>query len=339
MTLAHHADRNRLDTSTSKGIVTVTPIEGVDVSYWQGVMNWPAAKTAGKRFGCARAGDPHLAGTVDPQFVANITGMRAAEIAAGSYWLYRTDHDPAAQTRQWLTLNRQAGGVSFLQLDVEKNDAGLSPAAYRAFLAVAAREALASGLPALLYTYPSFWTDVLGNPQTTFGLRLWWADPDGTHPPPAIFGGATIVQYGQASFGWSNGPCDLDRLNGPLSLLQGADMPLTTADIPLIRQAVKAELDTGTGAGQHDWADTSAATLAGVQGNHNLLAALQGQVAAVKAAVLAGLDDTTADRIATAVAAKLPQPQTVAVTPELVRLVAAELVADVDVALTLKAAA
>ncbi len=57
---------------------------GVDVSQWQGTINWEKAKTAGVQFAMIRAGFGQ--NNPDPQFERNITECNRLGIPCGIYW-------------------------------------------------------------------------------------------------------------------------------------------------------------------------------------------------------------------------------------------------------------
>ena len=56
---------------------------GIDVSQWQGDINWGAVKTD---FAILRAGYGRMASQIDPKFERNYNGAKAAGIPVGAYW-------------------------------------------------------------------------------------------------------------------------------------------------------------------------------------------------------------------------------------------------------------
>src|SRR5712671_1863557 len=70
-------------------------VRGVDVSYYQGHVDWAKVKAHGIDFAIARVGDGPT--YVDPQFGANWTGMKAAGVVRGTYHFFRPGHDGVAQ--------------------------------------------------------------------------------------------------------------------------------------------------------------------------------------------------------------------------------------------------
>jgi len=59
------------------------PVHGIDISRWQGDIDWRAVRAAGTRFAFIKAteGGDHI----DPRFVQNWNGARAAGIPTGAY--------------------------------------------------------------------------------------------------------------------------------------------------------------------------------------------------------------------------------------------------------------
>lgn len=73
-------------------------VHGIDVSRWQGQIDWSAVRAAGTRFAFLKAteGGDHI----DPNFVANWNGARAAGIPVGAYHFVFWCR-PAHEQAQW----------------------------------------------------------------------------------------------------------------------------------------------------------------------------------------------------------------------------------------------
>ena len=60
---------------------------GIDVSRYQGSINWSAVAAAGKQFAIVRIGSSNNNGTyVDPYFLQNVNGAHAAGLRVGAYY-------------------------------------------------------------------------------------------------------------------------------------------------------------------------------------------------------------------------------------------------------------
>ena len=61
-------------------------IKGIDVSKWQGEIDWKKVKAAGIQFAIIRAGYGREISQKDPYFDRNYAGAKAAGINVGAYW-------------------------------------------------------------------------------------------------------------------------------------------------------------------------------------------------------------------------------------------------------------
>jgi len=82
--------RNRISTAAlpaTRGLAAVAVKAGIDVSKWQGEINWPKVKAAGIDFAMIKAANGSNRGlyTIDSRFDQNIKGAVAAGIDAGVY--------------------------------------------------------------------------------------------------------------------------------------------------------------------------------------------------------------------------------------------------------------
>ena len=72
---------SKQDNSVSNTAKSVA--KGVDVSEWQGNINWSHVKTDGVKFAIIRAGIGHR---VDDQFANNYAGCKSNSVPVGAYW-------------------------------------------------------------------------------------------------------------------------------------------------------------------------------------------------------------------------------------------------------------
>lgn len=96
-------------------------MNGIDVSKWQGVIDWNKVKAAGVDFVIIRAG---YGSSVDPKFEANYTGAKAAWLPVGAYWYSYALSKQAAQIEAECC-QRVLSGKSFempIYYDVEERD-------------------------------------------------------------------------------------------------------------------------------------------------------------------------------------------------------------------------
>lgn len=75
-----------------------TGISGIDVSKWQGTIDWNKVKASGVDFAIIRAGFGKLASQEDPMFDTNMSNAKKAGVNCGVYWYsYATTVEEAYQ--------------------------------------------------------------------------------------------------------------------------------------------------------------------------------------------------------------------------------------------------
>lgn len=135
------------------------PVRGVDVSQYQGEIDWPAL-APGLRFAFVKATEG--SGHVDPYFEANFRGTAEAGLAAGAYHFFSFDSPGETQARSFIQAAGDLSGRLPPVVDVElygahrRNPPG--PEAVRAILdpLLAALEARYGAKPILYATGASY---------------------------------------------------------------------------------------------------------------------------------------------------------------------------------------
>ncbi|MGC8635260.1 MAG: GH25 family lysozyme [Candidatus Limnocylindrales bacterium] len=198
-------------------------LEGIDVSHYQGTINWPAVATTGRRFVIMKVTEGQT--YVDPVYAANHVAVRAAGLQVAAYHFADPSSAPndAVLQADWFVNNAALlPGDLVPALDLEQTG-GLSVAALQAWVGAWLGEVYAKlGVRPMIYTSPSFWTNSMGD-TTMFadqGYAILWIAHWGTSSPtlPANNWGGhgwTFWQYSNcgAVLGIS-GCVDLDRYNG-----------------------------------------------------------------------------------------------------------------------------
>jgi GH25 family lysozyme M1 (1,4-beta-N-acetylmuramidase) len=205
-----------------KPTTTITRLEGIDVSKWQGAINWSQVKSSGKQFALIRASAGSL--TVDEWYASNRSSAKANGLKIGAYHYANPDsaaNDALNEANFFLSLATPARGELIPTLDVEVTN-GLSVAAMQAWVSTwLQRVTSVLGVRPMIYTSPSFWTTYLGD-TTQFadaGYRLWIAHWGVDQPriPASNWGGRgwTFWQYtSSGTVPGISGNVDLDRYNG-----------------------------------------------------------------------------------------------------------------------------
>ncbi len=201
-------------------------LPGIDVSHWQGTIDWERVADAGIGFVFIKAtegGD-----YTDPKFAANWAGAARAGIPRGAYHFFRPQTDAAAQAQHFLnTVQLRAGDLPPV-LDVEVTDgrsAAAIAAGVRTWLETVER---ATGRRPILYTRAGFWNQVGGG----FGVYPLWVAHYGVSEPaiPSGWSGWTFWQHSDA--GRVDGiaaDVDLNWFNGGLAELEAF---VSTGQVP-----------------------------------------------------------------------------------------------------------
>jgi lysozyme len=201
-----------------KGAVT----QGVDVSHYDGVIDWAKAHAAGIDFAIMKATQAN--NFVDPQYAANWTGAGQSGVIRGAYHFFDATVDAVTQA-DYFIMNAgkpQAGDLP-MALDLEQLY-GVAPAQV-------AKDALTflqhveqvTGRKPILYTSPNFFISMLGSPAGFDSYVLWdvtWDKPCPNIPSPP-WSDWTIWQKTASGMingiPGSSGLVDLDEFNGSLS--------------------------------------------------------------------------------------------------------------------------
>jgi len=199
--------------------------EGLDVSHFQGQIDWASVAGAGISFAFAKASEG--SGYTDPEFGRNWEGMKAAGLLRGAYHYFRPQVPAVVQARHFLSLvpSLEHGDLHPM-LDVEEAD-GMTPnlilEGVQAWIDTVRR---ALGREVIIYTYPYFWeTAVRNSDRFVRGCPLWIASY--SHPPTRPLVGGwhhyTFWQYtdkGSVPGIGGRGIVDRDRFNGSLENLR-----------------------------------------------------------------------------------------------------------------------
>ena len=158
----------------------------LDVSRWQGRIDWDTVKASGRVHGVmlralgSRSGKPYI----DPFFARNYAECTRLGLPVGGY--YYTCAVTQRQTEEELAALKTAlRGKTFqlpIAIDVEDPRLrSLAPAKLSALAAEAAAQLEAWGLYAMVYTYTNF-ADTALDMAALAAYDLWIADYRGTRP-------------------------------------------------------------------------------------------------------------------------------------------------------------
>ncbi len=214
------------DTGVSSSAVTVCgqdTVHGMDISHYDGTIDWPTAHSSGIAFAFAKATES--TNYVDPTFSTNWAGMLAAGVVRGAYHFFHADVDPVAQANFVVQTVGALGPNDLpIALDLETTN-GQSPSVIAAnALTFLQTVTMLTGRTAAIYSSPSF-IDMIGNPAGLQTYTLWIANWGVSCPDvPAPWSNWTFWQHtdtGTVPGVSGMGSVDLDTFNGTLSQLMG----------------------------------------------------------------------------------------------------------------------
>ncbi len=210
------------DPASSPTTTTTSATEGLDVSHYQGSVDWSGYYSSGSRFAYIKATE----GTTykDPQFSNNYTGSYDAGLIRGAYHFARPDVSSGATQAGyflgagggWSPDGKTLPGA----LDIEYNPYGASCYGLTAAAMVAWIQDFVStyhsgtGRYPVIYSTYDWWSTCTGNSSATSATSPWWIARYSSTVGSVPAGAATwtIWQY-------TSSPLDRDRFNGDVSRL------------------------------------------------------------------------------------------------------------------------
>ena len=211
------------DDQPSQGAAVVTPaatgivqLAGVDVSHYQGNIDWEDLAEAKISFAFAKATDGIT--YTDPMWAANKANARQNGILVGGYHFYEPADDPAPQAQNFLTALGDVSGTLPPVVDLEKAPTDEQAAQYAADVLTFLRAIeQATNCTPIIYADLSFYQTYLAVDLSDY--PLWLAEYRTT--PPAASGPSWVFwQYAQNGFvDGITGAVDLDWFAGDATAL------------------------------------------------------------------------------------------------------------------------
>lgn len=191
-------------------------LQGIDVSNWQGAVDWQAVKASGVTFAFAKATEG--TGFLDPYFTQNWANMRAAGLVRGAYAYAQPDYGPPNVQADWfLSCVGPLSAGDLLALDLEEGSGPLGDWAYAFLQRVEER----AGVRPVLYTGQWF-IDAHGLADARLAeYGLWLASWQQTFPPvPKPWPVIAFWQFtATGAVRGVPGDCDRDAFNGDAAAL------------------------------------------------------------------------------------------------------------------------
>lgn len=211
-----------LSPSRSEMAAGSTLVRGIDVSEFQGTIDWAAVDPATVRFAIVRATKGRS--YVDPSYATNVAGATANGFVVGAYHRAKPDAasgDAVTEADLFIDVARNAAGDILPVLDVE-DTGGLSVDRLQDWVRRwLSRVRSRLGVRPMIYTGPNFWRSQLGDTGwfARHGYPLWIAHWDVPSPdvPARDWAGNGWTSWQWTSTGALSGiagDVDRDRLAG-----------------------------------------------------------------------------------------------------------------------------
>lgn len=203
-------------------------VKGIDVSHYQGTVEWELVASAGVSFAYVKA--TQGARMIDWRFERNMEGVRSAGLQFGAYHFMDPRTEALPQAEHFLSVIDEAKSSDLppaLDIETAPGWGGMTQEVrvkrVAHFMSLVMER---TSVRPILYVSPSFWTEIMGAPSQADGLEfgdgpLWIAHYTQAAEPriPPPWTQWTIWQY--SSIGriqGIEGHVDLNRLN-PLATL------------------------------------------------------------------------------------------------------------------------
>lgn len=165
------------------------PIKGIDVSNWQGNINWATVAKSGVAFAYAKATE--WTEFVDPSFVTNVTNAKRAGVHVGAYHFAHPTSDPIAEANHFLSVYTKVETDLLPMLDLELPGTNVASWAQKWIDHVRSK----AGHDVLVYASPSYIQSYRLQPLV--GHKLWIADYGVSSPACAPWPAWTLWQHSQ----------------------------------------------------------------------------------------------------------------------------------------------
>jgi lysozyme len=159
-------------------------IQGIDVSFWQGPINWYNVRASGKLFAFCRA--TRGLDYSDPTFAFNYAQARANGILRGAYHYGFVTEDAIQQATKFIDTVQPKKGDLKPVLDLEDPDGvAMQPAELRAWVQeFVGRVVELLGQTPIIYTGYYYWRDEVVGADLNLGCPLWV--PNYSAPAPLV---------------------------------------------------------------------------------------------------------------------------------------------------------
>ena len=152
-------------------------VPGIDVSKWQGEIDWSKAAEAGAKFAIIRAGSiTSVAGTCyeDFQFQRNAE-LAPQHMPVGFYWYFRPNWSAVKQAEFFINLIKDKTWHIYPVIDVEEKGGQTKTQVEDQVWLFCNRVTQRLETPTMIYTSPGFWNSYVARNTWAQDIPLWVA--------------------------------------------------------------------------------------------------------------------------------------------------------------------
>lgn len=192
--------------------VGASTIKGVDVSHWNGAVNWANVAADGYSFCYIKATE----GTSFqyPITATQASGAQAAGLKVGYYHFANPDIDPQSEVNFFNSVMSKLPPADLIPvLDIEVNKSNLSPVQMQNWISTFVNGMYASNQKVMLYSYTPFLEQYLPANHPFGNLPIWLAQYINVEYPKMPHGWTsyTIWQYSNTGPVNGIGQCDVNK--------------------------------------------------------------------------------------------------------------------------------
>ena len=201
------------------------PVEGIDVSHWQGDVDWSAVRKSGRRFAFAKATEGRS--MVDEKFERNWKGMKEAGIIRGAYHFAKPTNAAKPQARHFVSTVELEPGDLPLVLDLEDGEEIGSQRLEQWVRTFVEEVRIHAGREPIIYS-GGFWKSHLNHMTDNLGCLLWLPQYGPKAENPRAWRKWTFWQYSDGTINAARlrpvpgvgQSCDRNRFQGNLAQLR-----------------------------------------------------------------------------------------------------------------------
>jgi lysozyme len=148
-------------------------VPGIDVSHWDGTIDWATVKGTGVLWGYAKATES--TNYTDPTFATHWAGMKSAGVLRGAYHFFHPDVDGKAQADYFISVMGTLGADDLPpMLDWEVSNGASGSTAKNNAKAFIDEVKTVTGRTTVIYTSPGLWSGFGVSPPSAFAAQPLW---------------------------------------------------------------------------------------------------------------------------------------------------------------------